>query len=137
MPHKNKDEFNAYMRKYMLDRYRKRMAKAIQELGGKCVICGKTEELQFDHKDKKTKSLTLGKMWSVSELKFQEELKKCQLLCRKCHEEKTREELGRKSARETHGTLSSYRYCRCPECVKAKTDWCREYKRKRARNSTE
>lgn len=112
---------NEYMKVYMLDRYHKRKAKAIMQLGGVCVDCGTDKNLHFDHIDPNTKSFTLGqRLSSVSEKKLQEELDKCQLLCQTCHELKSINELGNKVAKGAHGTVSSYLYCKCSECREAK-----------------
>lgn len=81
------------MREYMLRLYHERMAKAREQLGGRCVRCGETEDLDFDHVDRKQKSFTIGMMWSLSEVKFQAELMKCQLLCHDCHNKKTTSEV--------------------------------------------
>ena len=62
-------------------------------LGGKCVRCGATERLEFDHIIKETKSFTIGSSltcFSIEELI--EEVNKCQLLCRPCHIIKSDEE---------------------------------------------
>ena len=113
------------MREYVLARYHARMQAAIEEFGGKC-RCGSTERLQFDHVDPSTKSFTIGKMWSLSEVKFRSELKKCQLLCVPCHIAKTMAEMGRVPAVGTHGTLSAYRYCHCAICKAANADYSRK-----------
>jgi len=115
------------MKHYILDRYHKRRGDAKEFLGGKCNKCGSVEDLQFDHIDPKTKSFPIGTMWSVSEERFWNELKKCQLLCRKCHIKKSILEAGKKIAKGTHGTLSSYRYCRCILCKDAHSKYQKEY----------
>jgi len=78
-----------YIARYNLARYNKRKAEAIKILGGACVICGSTEELQFDHLNPSTKKFALGKLWSSAQVDFLEELSKCQLLCFSCHQLKT------------------------------------------------
>jgi hypothetical protein len=45
---------NEYMRIYMLARYRRRKAEAIKRLGGKCVVCGSRQRLQFDHVERRS-----------------------------------------------------------------------------------
>ena len=106
-----------YMKKYMLERYHRRKQAAIASLGGKCVVCGGVEALQFDHIDPSQKAWTIAKsLVSISEKKLQEELKKCQLLCPECHNRKTLNQCGRKNAKGTHGTLSAARYCKAPRC---------------------
>lgn len=92
-----KEEYNAYMREYMLKRYHKRMAYARELLGNKCAKCGKTEKLDIDHIDPTKKSFTIANIiGNCPEKKLLEELKKCQLLCRDCHVKKTRKDFGYK-----------------------------------------
>jgi 5-methylcytosine-specific restriction endonuclease McrA len=79
----------AYIAKYNLERYHKRMAEAVALLGGSCIVCGETEDLQLDHRDPDSKSFNVGKLWSLSQETFLEELTKCQLLCDPCHKAKT------------------------------------------------
>lgn len=121
---------NEYMRQYMKRRYDERVAKAHEILGGKCVKCNSIDNLQIDHKVPKDKKFTLtdftSRKWSV----FYEELKKCQLLCQKCHNIKTVSENGKKIAKGTHGTLSSGKYCKCILCKKAKADYMHEWHKK-------
>jgi 5-methylcytosine-specific restriction endonuclease McrA len=119
---------NTYMRVYVLNRYHERRAAAIAKLGGKCVTCGSTTDLELDHTDRRTKAFDLAKLWSVSKVRFAAELAKCQLLCQRCHRMKSILERGHKVARGTHGTVSSYRYCHCELCRAA---W-RKYARERA-----
>ena len=128
MPSKN---YNEYMAKYMLRRYHQRRADAIDLLGGECVVCGTEDRLEIDHIDPTLKSFSIPKLWSVSQKRFDEELSKCQLLCKFHHEEKSVNEHGKKRAKGTHGTVSSYRYCKCPECKAAKSAYMKEYHKKR------
>lgn len=116
------------MRLYMIERYKKRRQKALDFLGGRCAHCGNAQDLQFDHIDPTTKSNTIAKIWSHAESKFWGEIKKCQLLCQSCHERKTLNDLGQFSAKDTHGTLSSYRYCKCVLCKKANSDWNKKWR---------
>jgi len=118
------------MKVYMLKRYHDRMNDARDKLGSKCCKCGSLENLQIDHIDPELKSWTIGQMWSLSQNKFDEELKKCQLLCFRCHNLKTLEQNGKQDAKSLkfHGTLSTYRYCKCNLCRKAKSDWMKIYR---------
>lgn len=122
--------YNEYMNKYMTERYKRRRLEAIFLLGGVCKRCGAPDNgfHQFDHWDPKNKVATIASMWSASEERFITELSKCQLLCRECHVIKTRFDNGQLNAREVHGTLSSYRYCRCYFCITAKSQYMKEYK---------
>lgn len=110
----------AYHRDYSRNYYHRKRAEYVDMLGGVCVRCGSTSKLQFDHKDRMTKSFAIGKLLNVSKALALEELKKCQLLCKDCHLQKSKEcgDLGRKKARvRKHGTLWEYRVgCRCEVC---------------------
>lgn len=86
---RNSSKYNQYMKKYVLDRYHRRRTLAIEHLGGKCVCCGATTELELDHIEHHLKSFAISKLWSVSEERFLLELNKCQLLCASCHKLKT------------------------------------------------
>jgi hypothetical protein len=79
-----------YHRPYARNWYHQRRAEYTKELGGKCVGCGETEKLQFDHINWRTKSFPIAKLMCVSQEKAREELKKCQLLCHSCHVIKNR-----------------------------------------------
>ena len=80
------EEYNAYFRKYMLKRYYDRRTWAVTLLGGKCVDCGTTEELQFDHDDPASKKFTISDRLNTAPLGvLKEELNKCLLRCRSCH----------------------------------------------------
>jgi 5-methylcytosine-specific restriction endonuclease McrA len=126
---------NAYYRDYMAKRRRRRRELAVEVLGGKCARCGNTEGLEADHVDPKKKSFGLSGC-DLSEQRFLEELEKCQLLCDACHNAKTIVEKGKKQAPGTHGTLSSYRYCHCEECRRAKREWFRAYRAKKNQQAT-
>lgn len=119
-----------YYKEYMSRRRKERREMAIKLLGGQCVRCGSTEALQFDHIDPTEKSFPLSGC-DVSLVRFLEEVKKCQLLCQKCHSDKTILDLGKRPAKGTHGTLSSYRYCHCEECKRAKREYVQRCAKKR------
>jgi len=61
----------------------------VEHLGGKCVGCGITENLQFDHLDRTQKMFSIGKKLDYSLDKLIPEVEKCQLLCYDCHEIKS------------------------------------------------
>lgn len=109
------------MRKYVLNRYHERLNIAKKKLGDKCVQCGCTDDLEFDHIDPSTKLFSMSRSSGVSEKRFNEELNKCQLLCKKCHKEKH-------SAKNNHGTLACYRYCRCELCKTCKHEYDKKYR---------
>lgn len=124
------------MAAYMKGWYDRRHAEAIEALGGYCSHpgCDVVENLQFDHVDPETKTMTIARMWTASEKRFQAELRKCQLLCQLHHLEKTLAERGQKPGRGTHGTATAYRYCGPPKCeaCKAAKRACPSYKVRRA-----
>ena len=84
----HKQEKRAYRQK----RYYETLSESMEKLGGKCVKCGATERLEFDHIDPKNKSFCItSRLLMGDREKFQEELDKCQLLCYDCHLEKTKQ----------------------------------------------
>ena len=133
LPKKTREEKNAYMAAYMLKRYHRRRAAAIELLGGKCVRCGTTGNLELDHIDRSQKAFTTGAAFATwSEERVQAEVAKCQLLCKDCHLEKSKSEcFGKEPAR--HGTPHMYgRYkCRCDACVEARRQYDRDYSRRK------
>lgn len=133
--HKSPEVRRAYIRKYQQehrDAYNarlqiareKRRSWAVESLGGKCIRCGATADLQFDHIDPLSKVLPIGKMLNARAEVFLAELQKCQLLCEPCHRDKTREPGGMKHQAQ-HGTSGMYNghRCRCDACRL----WKREY----------
>ena len=99
--HNNIDERREYDRNrkqeksvYRKKRYYETLSESMEKLGGKCVKCGATERLEFDHIDPKNKSFCItSRLLMGDREKFQEELDKCQLLCYNCHLEKTKQQL--------------------------------------------
>tara|TARA_B100000085_G_scaffold264926_1_gene272253 strand:+ start:375 stop:770 length:396 start_codon:yes stop_codon:yes gene_type:complete len=88
----NIDERREYDRNHKKKRYYERLSESMEKLGGKCVKCGATERLEFDHIDPKNKSFCItSRLLMGDREKFQEELDKCQLLCYDCHLEKTKQ----------------------------------------------
>lgn len=127
----DKEKIRAYKRDYARNKYRERRAYAINYLGGKCVVCGARYNLDVDHIDPEEKDYNpFGSWWSVPIEIFNEELDKCQLLCRACHIKKTLEnkDYGHEAQ---HGTTYMYMEyaCRCELCVKAMREAWARYKR--------
>lgn len=112
--------------KYMLDRYHKIRSICIGLLGGKCTQCESVENLEFDHINKINKSFHIGKIMNVSLGNLYKELPKCQLLCKKCHLDKTI----RESRIMVHGTQNMYKKykCRCDDCTIANKIANKRYK---------
>lgn len=122
-----REKYNEYMREYMKRRYHERKAESLVKLGGKCVICGTTENLEFDHIDRTTKTMDINTMWSVNRKRYEEELKLIQLLCAPHHQAKTSAE----QSVPHGGGLTGKRNCRCELCAPLKNAYSRELKRKK------
>lgn len=89
---KNKEQYQKHKTERTIKRResrRQRRLLMIERLGSKCVGCGTTENLQFDHIDRTQKSANVAKMLDYSMEKLTEEVDKCQLLCYNCHEYKS------------------------------------------------
>lgn len=112
-----------YMRQYMKDRYHRRRREAAEFLGGRCVDCGVTENLEFDHIDPKTKLFTLSKGWNRPEKEFWAEVRKCVLRCRPCHSERSWE----RASVPHGGGASGRRNCSCAACRQRKREYMHEY----------
>ena len=122
-------EYNAYMAEYMKKRIARRRAEAVKQFGGKCVKCGSTEDLEFDHLNHDPDPRGRrgrGTMWTFSEKRLQAELEKCQLLCHDCHLKKTSEEISVPHG----GGLAGKRNCLCVPCKQRKAEYMASYVRK-------
>jgi hypothetical protein len=112
----SKEKMRVYMNAYR----EKQRSIARKALGNKCAKCGaKKVPFHFDHIDPSTKINSIGNMIHFSKKAFNEELKKCQLLCIPCHDKKTRiENVGKNRKPLVHGTVNAYKSykCRCDEC---------------------
>lgn len=106
MPNTDPDKYRTYMREYMINRYRRRRRDLVKQLGGKCRDCGTKKRLEFHHTEKK--DFWVGeRLHTISEVRLQEEIKKCVLLCRQCHIDITMRERGF-NRRTDHGTEACY-----------------------------
>ena len=104
---------------------RGRKAKLLKLLGGKCIKCGETESLEFDHIDPGTMSFRIGHRLDYSMELLKKEADKCQLLCHRCHWSKTLSERNQEFA--VHGSHGMYTNhgCRCDLCKEANTNYAR------------
>ena len=97
---------------YYRDRNRIAMAENrahyVDLMGGKCVKCGTTENLEVDHINAEDKTLRISSMWLMKQDRIMEELDKCQLLCHDCHKQKTREEKDRIKGLQRNKTVTPY-----------------------------
>lgn len=70
----------------MTSQYKKRMKRLHEAFGNKCVKCGSTNDLHFDHIDPSTKVGAIGDLATRNGFdKCYQEALKCQLLCKSCH----------------------------------------------------
>jgi hypothetical protein len=119
-------EEREYQRVYQIDRYRRWMTEAREMLGGQCVVCGTTEDLEFDHISPATKLFALTD-YRPGKTAWLAEAVKCQLLCKTHHREKT----AREQQTSEHGTWGMWRRCKCQTCRKFVNGYMREYKRRK------
>ncbi len=110
-------------KRYWKERYSRVKKNAVSALGGKCSKCGSISSLEFDHIDPATKVDNFTVLACIAG-RGEEELAKCQLLCKECHRDKT--------GRAEHGSLGMYRHqkCRCDLCRKANSTYHRERRKK-------
>lgn len=94
------------IRKQKAERRKIKLKQAKEYLGGKCVGCGTTENLQFDHIDRTKKKYSITKRSLNSFDTLKEELDKCQLLCKTCHEIKTTVNHDRKKLAEGYNVTN-------------------------------
>lgn len=124
----------------MKARYEQQRAMFIAYLGGKCAICGSTDDLQFDHKDPSDKSFDVAPLWGLNRIgEVLRELAKCQLLCGKHHRAKSaREASARQNGTFQHGTLYGWlkKKCRCSVCAAAKVKYMEDRNRARRKRDT-
>ena len=95
----NKDKIAEYyelnkekIRKQQREHRKEKRAICLEYLGGKCVKCGSTERLEFDHIKREGKKYEISSRVSNNFDNLKEELDKCQLLCASCHLDKTAKE---------------------------------------------
>ena len=116
---------NEYMNEYMKRRYKQRRQLAIEELGGKCVRCGSSRNLEFHHVDPDSKSITIAKGSSMSQERWDAEIAKCHLLCRPCH-------ISEHRVQNECGDMKKYwQGCRCGACRAAASARNKAYKKKK------
>ncbi len=83
---------NEKVREQKREYSKKRKELCLEYLGGKCVVCGTTHNLQFDHIKREGKKYEISTKLTNKWDNLKEELDKCQLLCAPCHLEKTAKE---------------------------------------------
>ena len=114
----------------MKERRNANRAYAIGKLGGKCVNCGATEHLQFDHIKTRREhgGSIVANMLAHGRSRLDKELERCQLLCRDCHRDKTMNDMKWKDSKTEHGTPRSYLHCKCTICRTAHNNSVNQYR---------
>lgn len=127
----SKEKKKNYMKAY----YASKKQKLIESLGSCCSVCGSIDSLEMDHIDWREKKFSISDMWAMKEQsKLKKELKKCQLLCSRCHKKKTKKDQREQKTKEpTHGTMYAWqkKKCQCDICLKEKRRWYNERNEKR------
>lgn len=122
---------------YMRERYANNRKAALEYLGGECVRCGSVEQLEFDHIDRTTKEYTIGSNVLYRRLEnIKDELDKCQLLCKPCHDDKGHEVGDIGVAEHGHITMWKNHKCHCLVCNAARKTFNKEYRKKRRESSS-
>lgn len=109
------DDYNEYMRLYMLERRHRHRADGLARLGGVCGGCGSpdVDEFDFHHIDPATKAFNIGTHLHLGWDRLVAEIDKCELRCKACHRDEHR-------STAPCGTAQRYwRGCRCDPCTKA------------------
>jgi hypothetical protein len=91
----NKEKLNEKRVPYFNNRRTILKEEAKQKLGGKCVWCGITENLEFDHIDPAQKQFTISS-FPCSLENWWKEVEKCRLLCKTCHKKHSDAEMSAK-----------------------------------------
>ena len=124
MPYADPEKQRKFQREWLHER-----RKVAQDyLGGKCVVCGSTSNLEFHHIDPSQKEKRIRPLLSCKWDKLKKELDKCELRCHEHHLE---------AHAAKHGSRTRYANgCRCELCL-ASLQYKREYMRGwRARQKT-
>lgn len=109
MSYKDKNKQREYGRTWIANR------RAAFFQGKKCTKCNTEKGLQLDHIVPKLK--VSHNIWSWSKERQDNELQKCQILCKECHKNKTANDFNF----YRHGTNNQYdRGCRCISCKEVK-----------------
>lgn len=115
-----------YMNAYMAARRAQRRIQLKELLGGRCVECGSTRDLEFDHVDPATKLFDISNRIDASWQTLLVELAKCQLLCVTHHDIRT----ATQKSVEHGGGASGKKNCKCRPCRDRHNEYTRNYKRR-------
>ncbi len=123
-----RDCYNEYMREYMLNRYHRLRLEALEAKGGKCIDCGSSSRLEFDHEDASDKKFSVAKIFTHAKFKILAELEKCVLRCQDCHLQKSLAQ-GDITTVEHGGGVSGKKNCPCDLCKSKKSEYMKKYKK--------
>lgn len=126
MPYQDRDAQREYQRRWVAQR------RAAWFADKTCSWCGGSDRLELHHADPEKK--LNHKIWSWGENRRLNEIGKCIVLCRPCHE-RAHGEARRLAAelRNPCGTIQAYgRGCRCEWCRRAKSEYERNRKARKA-----
>jgi hypothetical protein len=70
---------------------KEREKAAVQARGARCEVCTATDGLKFHHRPNTEKRWTHGSIWQHTDADREEELQKCDLLCKRCRDARDRE----------------------------------------------
>ena len=96
-----------------------------------CEWCGSTVKLVIHHENPKNK--ISHAVWSWGEARRNAELKKCVVLCDKCHRQ-----YHTPKSPLIHGTRNAYheKKCRCKKCREWSHDYMADYRKRKAAEAT-
>ncbi len=104
--------------------YERKKNALLDAIGRECIRCGSTEGIEFDHVDRSTKSFSVLTEWKRPLDELLEEVRKCQPLCKVCHQSKTSMEMGVPHG----GGVSGKRGCKCAGCRARKAEYAARYR---------
>lgn len=116
------------MNEYVLSRYHRLMEQWRKELGGKCIDCGSTSDLEFDHVEPSEKSFTISSGWSMNIDLVREELSKCVLRCSTCHKSRSVQQY----AVPHGGGKAGKKGCSCESCRAKRKEYMKRWKDNRS-----
>lgn len=122
MPFKDRAAHREYQRRWVAERRAEYFADK------DCAWCGSTDRLELHHADPNKK--VHHAIWSWGRERRLNEIAKCVVICRACHERAHAEaRLIEAELRHPCGTVQAYkRGCRCDECRKGNRDYQRARK---------
>jgi 5-methylcytosine-specific restriction endonuclease McrA len=116
MPYKDRDR----QRKFQVEWRRANRNAFIESRGGCCEKCESIDRLEVDHIDGSLKTMNPTRIWSRTPEIQTKELANCQVLCYRCHKQKTSEE---RQIDNPHGVYAKYKDgCRCADCRAANAE---------------